>query len=329
MTRESKLALMIAVTLILLVGVLLSDHLSGARTAEFDEPAARQPATPVAGLPGAGEPLAALPLPPRQEPAPVLAAEPPIDDFEPLVIAQGPRNIAQRGVGMIEQSFDRITTPGAAPSLLIPSTDQPSESVPRLEDFFTRVEPTNVTLPPRGDTPVKRMPEPTVEPARPQTTPATQPARQTWRTHTVVEGDSLYRLAARYLGDGKRWPELQKLNDDVLRGSENVQLGMVLKIAPEQNAQSQSQPQIQPQTRSQSNNQSQPAAQTRQSNAPRQETRPEPKHRTYVVLKGDSLGKISQSLLGTSRRMNEIVELNGLKDPDDIRVGQTLRIPAR
>lgn len=319
MTRESKLALMIAVTLILLVGVLLSDHLSGARTAEFDEPAARQPATPVAGLPGAGEPLAALPLPPRQEPAPVLAAEPPIDDFEPLVIAQGPRNIAQRGVGMIEQSFDRITTPGAAPSLLIPSTDQPSEPGPRLEDFFTRVEPANVTLPPRGNTPVKRMPEPTVEPTPPQTTPATQPARQTWRTHTVVEGDSLYRLAARYLGDGKRWPELQKLNDDLLRGSENVQLGMVLKIAPEQPAQSQ------PQTR----NQPQPAAQTRQPSTPRQETRPEPKHRTYVVLKGDSLGKISQSLLGTSRRMNEIVELNALKDPDDIRVGQTLKIPAR
>lgn len=325
MTRESKLALMIAVTLILLVGVLLSDHLSGARTAEFDEPAARQPATPVAGLPGAGEPLAELPLPPRQEPAPVQATEPAIEEFQPLYIAQGARNIAQRGVGMIEQSFERIASPGAAPSLLIPSTDQPSEPGPRLEDFFVRVEPANVTLPPRGNTPVKRMPEPTVEPARPQTTPA----RQTWRTHTVVEGDSLYRLAARYLGDGKRWPELQKLNDDVLRGSENVQLGMVLKIAPEQTAQSQSQPQARSQTNNQTNNQSQPAAQTRQPNAPRQETRPEPKHRTYVVLKGDSLGKISQSLLGTSRRMNEIVELNGLKDPDDIRVGQTLRIPAR
>lgn len=323
MTRESKLALMIAVTLILLVGVLLSDHLSGARTAEFDEPAARQPATPVAGLPGAGEPLAALPLPPRKEPALAQQFGEPENTFEPIEIPQGFRAVAMRGAGLLGEGIERITTPGAAPELRIPATDQPSEPESRFVGIFVPVDPASVTLPPRGDTPVKRMPEPTVEPARPQTTPANQPARQTWRTHTVVEGDSLYRLAARYLGDGKRWPELQKLNDDVLRGSENVQLGMVLKIAPEQTAQSQTQ--TQPQTRSQSNNQSQ----TRQPNAPRQETRPEPKHRTYVVLKGDSLGKISQSLLGTSRRMNEIVELNALKDPDDIRVGQTLRIPAR
>jgi nucleoid-associated protein YgaU len=321
-TRESKLAMMIAVTLILLVGVLLSDHLSGARTAEFDEPASRLPTAPVAGLPGASEPIAALPPAPRRDPIQTQAAtELPLDDFQPIEIPQGARNIAQRGVGMIEESFSRISAPGAAPSLLIPSTDQPSEPTLRLEDFFTRVEPTTVTLPPHGNTPVKRMPEPTVEPARPQSAPAAQPTRQSWRTHTVTEGDSLYRLAARYLGDGNRWRELQKLNDDILKGSETVQLGQVLKIAPA--------PQPTSQPTSQTRNQAQPTTQTRQQPASRPEAKPEPKHRTYVVLKGDSLGKISQSLLGTSRRMNEIVELNGLKDPDDIRVGQTLRIPAR
>jgi nucleoid-associated protein YgaU len=141
----------------------------------------------------------------------------------------------------------------------------------------------------------------------------------------VVEGDSLYRLAARYLGDGKRWPELQKLNDDVLKGSENVQLGMVLKIAPEPSAHTQTQSQSPARNQTQTTS----AAPTRQQTAPRSNSKPDASQRTYVVLKGDSLGKISQSLLGTSRRMNEIVELNGLKDPDDIRVGQTLRIPAR
>lgn len=315
MTRESKLAMMIAVTLILLVGVLLSDHLSGARSAEFDEPITPQPATPVAGLPGAGEPIAALPLPIRQEPAPEqVSNEPSPEIFEPIEIPQGFRAIAQRGAGVIEEAMQTIAAPGAAPALVIPGSDLPSEPEPRFGGLFEPVDPIQVTLPPRGDTPVKRMPEPTVEPARPQitpaNTPASPPARQSWRTHTVVEGDSLYRLAARYLGDGKRWPELQKLNDDILNGSENVQLGMVLKVAPQASAQTTATP-------------------ARQQAPSRSNARPDANHRTYVVLKGDSLGKIAQSLLGTSRRMNEIVELNALKDPDDIRVGQTLKIPAR
>jgi nucleoid-associated protein YgaU len=126
----------------------------------------------------------------------------------------------------------------------------------------------------------------------------------------VEEGDSLYRLAARYLGDGNKWPQLQKLNADQLGDSENVQVGMVIKIAPDEPA---------PAGRS-APARSQPANTSRPPPAPARE---------YVVLKGDNLGKISLKLLGTSRRMDEIVKLNNLKDPDDIRVGQSLKIPAK
>ncbi len=52
---------------------------------------------------------------------------------------------------------------------------------------------------------------------------------------------------------------------------------------------------------------------------------------TYTVAKNDSLGTIAQRLLGSVRYMDEIIRANPDKidDPDDIRVGMVLKIPAR
>lgn len=318
MTRESKLAMMIAVTLILLVGVLLSDHLSGARTAEFDEPAQRQVVAPVAEMPGMDDPVLTLPMQqaaalPQQSPG--AGADEGLGGFaEPFQISQGPdRNI-------ISQAMDRIRD--AEPRALVildPPTNHglietPPESPARpFGGLFEPVGRLDTTLPPRdpdGDRPIKALPETAGQGGTPAPAPTSAPAptrsaperTTTWKTHTVASGDSLYRLAERYLGDGKRWRELQRLNSDVLVDEDQVQVGTVLKISQVSAA----------------------PATTRSGSASAGQS-----VRHYVVLKGDSLGTISQKLLGTSRRMGEIVELNGLKDPDDVRIGQTLKIPAR
>lgn len=49
----------------------------------------------------------------------------------------------------------------------------------------------------------------------------------------------------------------------------------------------------------------------------------------YVVVKGDSLSKISQRFYGTDRHADQIYAANRdvLRSKDDIRVGETLRIP--
>jgi LysM repeat protein len=311
-TRESKLALMIAVTLILLVGVLLSDHLSGARTAEFDEPAQRQPATtPIAGLPGAADPMPLPFTPPPavaiNEPAPGLVIP---QDSLPIEINQGIQ-IGSQQPGIVERAIGGIveTVGGTnwqeAPKLVAPAdSPAPPPAGPTIGGMFTPVDPGTSTIggsPSRTDAPTRSMSEPETPAAPRSNTP-------NFRTHAVEEGDSLYRLAARYLGDGNKWPQLQKLNADLLGDSENVQVGMVIKIAPAGAA---------PAPRSA------PA-----STKPASPSKPAPA-REYVVLKGDNLGKISLKLLGTSRRMDEIVKLNNLKDPDDIRVGQSLKIPAK
>ncbi len=307
MTRESKLALMIAVTLILLVGVLLSDHLSGARTAEFDEPAQRQAvAAPPLGLPGAGEPM---PLPNTTHPPALARQDAPAGiviprDSQPLEISQGV-TMAAAEPGIVGRAIEGFTNSvhatnwTEAPTLIAPAG-------PTIHDLFEPVSPQTATIgaTPTRATPTRPVPEPE---QRTASNPSTN-----FRTHTVVENDSLYRLAARYLGDGNKWPQLQKLNADQLGDSEDIRVGMVLRIAPADPAPART---------------AAPASKPPASNTA---AKPEPaRTREYVVLKGDNLGKISVKLLGTSRRMDEIVKLNNLKDPDDIRVGQSLKIPAK
>jgi nucleoid-associated protein YgaU len=55
-----------------------------------------------------------------------------------------------------------------------------------------------------------------------------------------------------------------------------------------------------------------------------------PDSTTYVVQKGDTLQKISSKVYGTTKKWKKIFEANKelLKDPDKIKPGQELVIPA-
>jgi nucleoid-associated protein YgaU len=57
----------------------------------------------------------------------------------------------------------------------------------------------------------------------------TQPSKGVTE-YTVQSGDHLYKIAQKFLGDGNRYPELQKLNNDVLSGSDRLEVGMKLKV---------------------------------------------------------------------------------------------------
>lgn len=51
---------------------------------------------------------------------------------------------------------------------------------------------------------------------------------ETPKTHTVVEGDTLWHIAKRYLGDGNRYMEIAKLNN--IKNPDSISNGQVLKI---------------------------------------------------------------------------------------------------
>ena len=50
------------------------------------------------------------------------------------------------------------------------------------------------------------------------------------KSYTVRDGDSLWKIAADQLGDGSRYMEVAKLNDDVLSDEDSLTVGMTLKM---------------------------------------------------------------------------------------------------
>jgi nucleoid-associated protein YgaU len=50
------------------------------------------------------------------------------------------------------------------------------------------------------------------------------------KSYTVRDGDSLWKIAADQLGDGSRYPEIAKLNGDVLSDEDSLTVGMTLKM---------------------------------------------------------------------------------------------------
>ena len=60
--------------------------------------------------------------------------------------------------------------------------------------------------------------------------PPPAPAPAAGRQHRVVPGDTLWHIAARYLGSGPRWPEIYNLNTAIIRNPHWIFPGQVFKI---------------------------------------------------------------------------------------------------
>ncbi|MFK7759308.1 MAG: LysM peptidoglycan-binding domain-containing protein [Phycisphaerales bacterium] len=282
MTRESKLALILSFVLILVVGVLVSDHFSQVNTMDPDlmNPDSRDP---IAQLPGASQARIDQAIS-RVMPESGSQSNPQsiIQNTPPVVIANGSnRNRSAGNSSLLDELSNGFSTgvkEFQAPALASPSNTQ------------TRTTQQN--------------------PA-----PSTRQLGDTGaRAYTVQEGDSLYQIASDELGDGNRWREIQALNSDQVGTDGTIRPGMKLKIPgkarvsiPQQVVSSEPRPaQTSSRTRSTGSNAT-----------------------THTVVSGDVLGNIAIKYLGTSKRMDEIVKLNGLKDANDIRIGMTLKIPSK
>ena len=121
----------------------------------------------------------------------------------------------------------------------------------------------------------------------------------------VVAGDTLSRLAARYLGAADRWPEIMAANREMLTRPEHLREGMTLRL---------------PTTTSSLDPPRSAPKQVRGSDSP-----------TYTVRTGDTLSSIARRVLNAPDRWNEIHRLNRrtLSHPDDLRVGQVLVLPRK
>lgn len=142
--------------------------------------------------------------------------------------------------------------------------------------------------------PTPPAPNPTTSPAK---AAPTEPATV---DYVVQRGDSLWRIAARHLGNGNRYPEIVDLNTKLLkRGPDFIREGWTIKL---------------------------PAI--KKVNG----------YDTYTVRKGDTLSEIALEELGNAHAWpkiaaasRSIVQPDGrrLTDPDQIDIGWTLHIPKR
>ncbi|WP_018306350.1 LysM peptidoglycan-binding domain-containing protein [Desulfitobacterium hafniense] len=66
--------------------------------------------------------------------------------------------------------------------------------------------------------------------ALPPPTPARPNETKPPKTYTLVAGDTLWAVAQKHLGNGARWPEIQKLNGITDAEIKRLQIGRVLKL---------------------------------------------------------------------------------------------------
>ncbi len=138
----------------------------------------------------------------------------------------------------------------------------------------------------------------------------TQPRTVTVRTE---EGDNVWKLAQKYLGDGNRWQEIRAANSDRVGPNGEISPNITLTIPLDGSSQS-------------------ATIEQRVQRSPREATpQASSAARTATVKEGDTLWRIAARELGDGNRYLEIYKLNRdrLANEDDLKIGQTLRLPAR
>ncbi len=284
MTREHKLALILGFSVVLVVGVLISDHFSDATGAQLDDLDA--------GAVLAAETLQAPPIERTHAAVPsndvmpggfLIDGEP-----QPTTAAAGSTKIFRTSSEMLLNEIQKSwnATQGAATNVL----DQARNAVPAAEIDQPATSPIAALLP-----------EPTLNPERAtRSKPIAGSNDSPTKIHRVSEDESLWSIAQEYYGDGALYTKLAEFNKGRVGDDGTIRVGAVLKI-PTREA-------LTGERRAQ-----QPKATTAG---------------TYTVREGDTLGEIAQRLLGSSSKWREIVELNGIEDPDVVPVGTTLKLPS-
>lgn len=317
MTREHKLALIIGFTLILIVGVLISDHLSGQRELKLASVAVDDERATL-GLGDAINPLVkwaeenARDIVPAVRTAPVnsdsaspsytsegLAAGPsdaPPIESGPLVIGNG------RLSGETSDNLDRAirkaggdlqSQPDGTRTLTLRPEPAAGTTEPNVgTSGFAKVDPKDVTI------------------------------------YRIQEKDSLYSIAKATYGDPSLWRALADFNEGRVGKDGSVRVNATIKLPPKHVLTGAS-----PETASRP-----PAtpARTEIVSKPVAEPKPAPKTAaekgtTHKVVKGDSLAKLAQKYLGSKDRANEIMAANRdrISDPNQIQIDMVLRIPPK
>jgi nucleoid-associated protein YgaU len=109
-----------------------------------------------------------------------------------------------------------------------------TEELPAVDVTDVKTEPPTTPgapLPPDRVTTERSVTKPATEkPVKPVTEKPAADAGM--KTYTVEKGDTLFKIAHKFYGDGKLWPKIFDANKDKIKSSDKVPVGTVLKIPP-------------------------------------------------------------------------------------------------
>lgn len=319
MRRENKLALIVGFSVLLVVAVLVSDHLSTARQAEVVDgldslleipggrafveaplqteptriaarPDPHQPAftTDPNDAPGSGTTTGPITRGPRS----IVLDEP---TTEQRIARAGPIEINNGSA--IQDAPIRGGRGGASGLSEITGIDNDT-----IRELLRRQKPV-LARPGGGTTPGERAA------STPSRAERHAPAGHISHTNQYViqPNDTLFEICERLYGDGSKWRELVAINKGRIREDGTVFPNVIIDLVPGASVERTETPDS-----------------TTARRAPS-----EPTTRSYTVKKGDTLSEIVQREVGSIRDLRRVRDLNPwlVKQRDIIRVGQTLTLP--
>jgi nucleoid-associated protein YgaU len=325
MTRETKIGLLVGLAFIIVIGILLSDHLTStteppqARLAQAGS-TARQ-AINVPGGRNASEPAPLTPpqvTPVQQVPtAQELQTRP-----QPLHIEIGPGTAQANQARPIGQQTPPSS--GSLPVTMEPPLTVANNSAPAVDapmPLAGQQGPAVLTTPPDPSASplvqiAQQMGSPLVATdGKPLSTPTQQPvdARQAQpapatgqRTYKIVEGDTVSKLAGRFMGGNTKANRdaIIRANPSLQRNPDVVVVGQTYVI---------------------------PATATPAARPAAAPVASADRGYSYVVKPNDSLWGIARNQLGNTGAVAAIKELNKdlLKGGDIVQPGMRLRLPAK
>ncbi len=324
MTREQKLALVLGFAAVLVVGLLISDHMAAARSASLE--AAPHDASVVIDATEGQALRRVLTLP---DPETQLVTESGESGSETegrfrgrRVTHMAPSDELSQKASVPEPEQRAIAEASTPPLKFITGSrggiQRPESRESILEQFGGRVADGAEAVA-QGirdftglatSTPFNGLAQLDDTPGSPVSREAsTEPVIV---QHHVQANESLYKIAEKYYGDGTDWQRIVKDNPGRVGQNGSVREGVMLRIFDP--------------TRNRPRAAAKPAERAPRSQPQVASGGPV----TYTVQSGDTLGEISQKLLGTIRRQHELIALNRdvLSDPDRLRAGMVLKLPS-
>jgi LysM repeat protein len=329
MTRETKIGLLVGLAFIIVIGILLSDHLTSTT-----EP-------PQAPLVQAGKDVRSGVTVPGGTAAPITQVQVPQQ-----VAPTGP--VATREELQPKQPPVTVVHIGPAPSN--PNTTQ--QPAPQKPEAVATNLPGNTTFDsnpvptpnPAGNSTLEgvanTLKEPVVPAGAPNNTTTTtnnQPkptpvATASGKQYKAESGDSLSKMASRFLGSNTKAnreliinanPSL-KANPDMIIVGKTYTIPAPGAATPAPSSTASNTPKLTDNVIILDDTAPAPVM-PQATNRPVAAT---PEH-TYTVKQGETLTRIALEQMGTADAVSAIVELNKIKDPNRVVAGTKLRLPAK